>query len=896
MSDIDPTDDWDPERSPGNIGGDEQSIESEPRLKIERIGNHVNNILQKDSISCVAVHWKYIAIGTRLGKVHIVDLQGNCVHERLSQLSLHTTAVNCISIENKGEYIVSCSVSKAAIFGLCSNDCNNVFNFDRPVHCVAIDPNFCRPGTNRRIVTGDERVVLHEKTFLSRYKSTLLYEGYGQIRSVKWRCNLIAFASDNGIRIYDMDERVVICFIAREAEPSLNSEFHQSYLCWKNDNEFIIGCANSIKLCQVARRSFRSADADKLPTKQVIIPSMCTIKSSIYGIAPLENAIVVLTTTPAISSPETPSSPVTPSSQEAQEVHEVQEVASSEEPEKIKVHHPSLIIIEPTQDECDVISNDALFPRGYKSYKSNDYSLEYLLEDGIYFVFCPKDLIIAKPKEDDERISWLIDHHFFDQALNLVKKGKNIRLHSILSVGKAYISYLLNQKTDEAFKKAGELCPSILGNSVEAWKDQIRQFTECGNLAALAPFLPIEDPITLDAYTYETVLRDFLEKDASGFLHLIETWPSSKYNVQRMTRGLLQAYGKDPGNKKLSQALALLYIYDGKHEQAVSIYLEIGEGDKVFELIRDYQLNQLLLEKLEDLMVVNPSGTSKLLLEQRETIPVDFVVEKLKNRHDLLWSYLDKVVQQDGDLCAVHHDLLISLYAQFTSDRLLPFLQSSNHFSLEKALKVCEKYNLIPETVYLLSRMGNSKEALHYIINKMSNINYAIEFCLKHSDNDLWEDLITYSLDKPEFVAVLLSTVGTHIPDPVAFISRIPNQMEIQGLKDALLKILRDYRLHIAEEETRKQVLVTDCYKLLEKLNSLQKRGILMSDEKTCNRCSTRVLKRDLSRASNLIIFNCQHIFHEECLPISEDVRISITLINNLIFTSSIRFKHERLD
>lgn len=64
------------------------TVESEPLLRIERIGNHVTEILKKDSISCLAVHCKFLAIGTCSGKIHIVDHQGNCVQERLSQVML----------------------------------------------------------------------------------------------------------------------------------------------------------------------------------------------------------------------------------------------------------------------------------------------------------------------------------------------------------------------------------------------------------------------------------------------------------------------------------------------------------------------------------------------------------------------------------------------------------------------------------------------------------------------------------------------------------------------------------------------------------------------------------------------------------------------------------------
>ncbi|XP_074600039.1 vacuolar protein sorting-associated protein 41 homolog isoform X4 [Brevipalpus obovatus] len=741
-----------------------------------------------------------------------------------------------MSIESRGEYIASCSSSKVIIFGLYSNDCNNVFDFDRSVHCVAIDPLFCKPGGGRRLVTGDERVVLHEKTFLARYKSTLLHEGYGQIRAIKWRGNLIAFSSDTGIRIFDMDERNVICFMARDSGPS--ADVYKSCLCWKSDTEFIIGCGRSIKIGQVTKRNLRAVDSDKLPSKQVIIPSMCTIDPLICGVAPLENNTVILG------------------------LYEKQSDSNPSEKSLI----PHMLIIESMQEDFEEISNDLLSLRTSKDQKNENFTLEYLASDGIYFIVCPKDLIMATPKEDDERISWLIDRKYFDEALDLVKRTRSCRNHTTLSVGKAFLNYLFEQNDIECFERAGKLCETILGNDKIAWKEQVKEFQMRGQLKYLAPFIPTGSPVSLDKETYESILIHFLDTDVDVYLDLIKTWPSSLYNVPDMTNALLQAYGKDPANKKLSEALALLYIHEGEPEKAVVILLDIRAGEKVFELIRNCKLNRFLLEKLETLMSINPFETSKLLLEQRDTIPIDFVVDKLRDRHDLLWAYLDKVVEQDGDRCAIHHDLLVSLYAQFTPERLLKFLQTSNHYSLEKALKICEKFHLIPETVYLLARMGNSKEALKCIIDRMSNINYAIDFCKEHSDAELWEDLINYSLRKPQFISALLLNVGTNIPDPISFVRRIPEGLEIDGLKGALLKILRDYRLMSSAKKERRDALVNNCFKLLEKLNKDQKRGALINETTVCDECSKRIFARGLQQTPEIAIFNCKHIFHKECL------------------------------
>jgi len=48
-----------------------------------------------------------------------------------------------------------------------------------------------------------------------------------------------------------------------------------------------------------------------------------------------------------------------------------------------------------------------------------------------------------------------------------------------------------------------------------------------------------------------------------------------------------------------------------------------------------------------------------------------------------------------------------------------------------------------------VGRMGDTKQALELITNELGDVNQAIEFCKEHNERELWEDLITYSIDKP---------------------------------------------------------------------------------------------------------------------------------------------------
>lgn len=49
----------------------------------------------------------------------------------------------------------------------------------------------------------------------------------------------------------------------------------------------------------------------------------------------------------------------------------------------------------------------------------------------------------------------------------------------------------------------------------------------------------------------------------------------------------------------------------------------------------------------------------------------------------------------------------------------------------------------------LSGRMGNCRRALQMIMEELEDVDKAIEFAKEQDDAELWEDLISYSIDKP---------------------------------------------------------------------------------------------------------------------------------------------------
>jgi hypothetical protein len=70
----------------------------------------------------------------------------------------------------------------------------------------------------------------------------------------------------------------------------------------------------------------------------------------------------------------------------------------------------------------------------------------------------------------------------------------------------------------------------------------------------------------------------------------------------------------------------------------------------------------------------------------------------------------------------------VELYADYDQRFLLPFLRSSSFYPLEKAYETCKARGLTREVVFILGRMGNSREALGLIIEELHDMDQVSTF------------------------------------------------------------------------------------------------------------------------------------------------------------------------
>ncbi|XP_039275820.1 vacuolar protein sorting-associated protein 41 homolog [Nilaparvata lugens] len=778
---------------------DSLSEEVEPKLKYTRMTHDLANILFKDAASCVALHPKFICVGTRWGSVYLLDHQGNKSQSGVT-LRSHSVSVNQISMDAKGEHVATCSDDgKVFVYGL--DNVEDSFNMEVPrlVRCVAIDPLYYQPRSGSRFVTGDERLVLHEKAFFSRFKSTILSEAKseGGVQNIRWSPNgfLIAWTTNLGVRIYDLNARCSLGLIKWTRTSNASFEIVGSEIC-------------------------------------CVWVAVCTFQTEfvICGVAPLGDQLVVLGW--------------------------CQDGGDGEggEPQR-----PQLHVIEPRAADTFLdASTDSLTLRGYQHYSANDYHLECLVEENQFVVVSPKDIILASPYNADDRVDWLLEHCKFEAAMEAVTSNSgSLMRHTILSVGRSYLDHLLSLNK---YHQAAKLCVKILGN--HSLKSSFT-LPVCRNIMNYQNVLLH----SLGFITYVFFIT-FVFVKFQGFLSVVKEWSPKLYNVPAVINAVMEIFlvGETSHRAIFLEALAILYSHDGQYSKSLAMYLKL-KNIGVFDLIHQYSLYDVIHDKIEGLMELDSSRAVTMLLEKERVSP-DVVVARLQNNKMFLFLYLD-ALEEKRDMkvqSRKYHSILVRLYADFAREKLLPLLRRSDHYPIQEALNICKQRRYNPEMVYLLGRIGNTKEALDLIIKELKDIEQAINFCKEHDDEDLWEDLINHSLKVPEYITFLLQRIGTYV-DPRILIQRIQDGFQIPGLKNSLVKIITDYNLQVSVQEGCKKIVVSDYFNLHNRLVSMQQRGTCVDDEKYCGACHRKIIMKDLSQADDILMFYCNHSFHKQCLP-----------------------------
>ncbi|KAJ3216670.1 Vacuolar protein sorting-associated protein 41 [Clydaea vesicula] len=838
----------------------DEECDEEPKLKYQRLPN-VSSAITNDTISTMGVSDRFLALGTHSGKLKILDFDGNDV----KKFDAHSATINQISIDTNGEYVCSSSDDgKIAINSLYSSD-SYIFNYKRPVKACALEPDYSKKSTKQYCSGGmAEYLTLSGKGWFGN-TNVVIHSGEGPIYTIQWRGIFIAWANEAGVKIYDTVSQQKFAYLNRPPG-SPRADLFKCNLCWKSDEELLIGWADSVKIGRVKERS-KIDIASGMPKHSFEI----TFKTDyvVSGIAPLNDDLIVLLVFLANAASE------------SQNVNIIGQPSLRKKSKPPEIHVVDYM--------GNLIANDVLSLTGYEKYNANDYKLEYLpainSTENSFYLISPKDIIIAKPRDIDDHIQWLVERKEYKEAMRVAEEEEmkiaatgitsilSNKVKNIVEIGQKWLTSLIYEGR---FEEAASNCPNILRKDCKLWEKWFFSFAEAKQLPSLHA--------------------------------TIKSWPADIYNLRIVINAVEDALQRYPNNESLMETLfdlyARSYLLRKPNVLALirqfNLYQFLCDSQTVntnlhlipkIPLLFDYiewnaelswkarieEMDQKGKEKYKEKVsayiwkirkATEDEGVN-ILVEGVDRIPVSVVVEKLKKHQKYLHIYLDALFKKEIQDGLDYHNLQTKLYAEYDYPRLMDFLRTSSSYSIQEAFEICESRDLVPEMVFLLGKMGNNRKALMLIIDRLGDVNRAMEFCKDQNDEELWEDLLRYAMDKPRFIIGMLENLGAFV-NPVRLVKRIPNGLEIPGLKEALIKVISDYSIQISLREGCEKILVNDTLQLLEQLYKSQKKALSLTGDEKCSICEGYVSFDGLQLDDvSILVFFCKHAFHSNCLKVN---------------------------
>ena len=393
----------------------------------------------------------------------------------------------------------------------------------------------------------------------------------------------------------------------------------------------------------------------------------------------------------------------------------------------------------------------------------------------------------------------------------------------------------------------------------------------------------------------------------------------------------------------LMEGLAKLYLADGRPRKALGCYIKLQNADAAMSLISEKHLVDAITDDIPGFILLRVSKAQqttaplsdleeatqepiRLLVDEAHhgIVPPETVIYQLKKRYDVPNPYLffyfralwngdtttaaeEAAHEQESSaillrgsraaeqtLVATEGKSLVSdfaddallAFAEYDRSLLMSFLKTSQSYTLQTASTICEQRNYVPELVYLLAKEGRTAQALRLIIDQLGDVSQAIAFAKDQNDQGLWDDLLDYSMNKPRFIRGLLEEVGTSI-NPVKLVRRIPAGLEIEGLREGLSRMIKEYEIQHSISSGVARVLRGEVADAMAVRGAGQRKGIRFDvvpprthhnpDEATnakphpakikpghCAHCLASYT--DNSKREIIIAFPCTHVFHLSCL------------------------------
>ncbi|SCU99703.1 LANO_0F03268g1_1 [Lachancea nothofagi CBS 11611] len=783
---------------------DDDDDEEPPLLKYSRVTQLPRSFFTRDSISACQFHDKVFAFATHAGLLHFTEPDFTTIRT----FKCHRSSIT--SVYTDGELFATSSIDGTVVIGSVRDSSDLLAcDFKRPVHAVVLDEKY---KTSKTFVSGGMAgdVILSQRNWLGNRVDITIDKNNGPIVGIYTVDDVLFWMNDAGITFYSISSRNMLLQVPfPRDEHNTRPDLHWPSVHFPETDRIIIAWGKHIWTFKISLAksttygnhlgSILSSAASSLraiPDKKIEQDHYLYLSLTLAGAVFFRNDQLLCLEVPVSKSL------------------------------KNKSDHPQLKVIDMLTGE--EIHGDEVVSKNYQNLNSNDYHLgKHIGKDSTdYYMISSSDAISAHELSLKDRYEWFVNNDKFYEAwkIGLYAVDKRERLE----MGMRHVKKLLSAQDNEECASAitdvfsntdlSEEDPDFERTVVNKWGEFISIMVKNGKVNEIAPLIPVQPPLPSDVY--DSILSYYLENNLlSLFSHYSHQWPRNLWNSNKFQDILEEIIERNEvGSNEYRQELVFLLLTENKEVKAIPHLIKMKDP-RALDIILSERVLPMFSNQILEITLLPYHGTVKslpslslgdatmifkksieVLVQGAHMIDMSLIISQLSSFKEveiLLFLFLREASKAEPILIAPYENDMVQLYFKFDQKNLLEFLKSKNNYDVDRAIEICANDKCFNELVYLWGKIGETKKALSLIIDKQDNPKLAIQFVESSGDPELWEYLITYSMNKPAFIKELLDVRTSLGGGHADIVGRIPSDLQIDGLQASLESVVRENFLNL---------------------------------------------------------------------------------------------------
>jgi len=801
---------------------EDEEDEDPPALKYSRLTQLPKTFFNKELVSGCLIHENVFAFGTASGLLYLTNPNLKSIG------TIRARKSPVLSIHTDGSYIAAASMDGTIVIASISQIKNNnqsstvAYDIKTPIYSVVLNGNY---KDTKSFIYGNKggQVVMSHSNWLGNRTERIIGQDSGPIVGLILVDEILIWMSDDGITIYNLHNETIVTKLKRpNNQPP--AELIWPKINYQEHDRLLIGWVNHIWCLKINGTDKNKNDNFKLSSAMssfnrhgseasVDIEFEYNIDGLIAGIGSFkDDSLMILT-----MSEEDRQSP------------------------------PELRIINSiTHEET---SADEIVLKGHEGLRINDYHLgQYIgTQRSKYFIISATDGIIAEEFDLLGRFNWFVERERFLEAWEMSEHLITKEERCNIGIRQVQV-YLDDDNWDQASKFLKQVLKfhhdedeeKFKSYLLEKWEQWSWIFIHSEKIENLATILPTDHDL-LSKELYNKCLEIFLNDDNDKMFEYLNKWDTSLYDYQYIQQLMENKLEVEPNLFILRRCLADLYLKTNEPSLAAIHFIKLKDSNTIDLLAKNHLVSKFI-DSLPDIIRFQTgeddlqnapitilgeklSHIINILVENRHEVLPSKIVSLMNsnNLHIITFLYLQNVSKIDPFAVESYETEMIELYALFDRSQLLTYLKRKQHYNIDKALEIMKLKNFNQELVYLLGKVGKSKEAMYLIIEEMDDPKQAIEFATEQKSSELWDIFLEYGIMKPNFIKVLIEYTG--ILFDAQILKKIPKSVEIEGLKDSLIRITMDNELIISIQRSILKILENEAIEVSDELNELRIKG-----------------------------------------------------------------------